>query len=296
MIYLYFVFTIALAYVTRPLFLNLLREGKLIQSNYQEEEIPVGMGLYLFFNLVTDWSLGYLIGLYPIQRFIVVLVLIGIFCFLGFIDDLLGNRKARGLVGHFSCLLKGQLTTGGLKALGAGIISLVVVIYISNSFTEAVVSWFTLLLVTNFINLLDLRPGRALKVFSLALFLLFLFSPWGSLPIWVLAIPLLPLLFFYMPLDLGALAMLGDTGANLLGGILGYFIIQIMGIWGEVVVFFLLALVHLYSERYSLSTLIEENSILSWFDQLGRSEFEQRETVKHSSPVRLEENDDRSSE
>ncbi|MCK4260972.1 MAG: glycosyl transferase family 4 [Halanaerobiales bacterium] len=269
MIYLFALFCVVLAFVTRPLFLNLLIDADAIQENYQRKEIPVGMGLYLFFNLATLWSIGYIIGLYSIQRFFPILLLTGIFSFLGFIDDLLGNRKARGLIGHFGCLLKGRLTTGGLKALGAAVISLVVVYYSTDQAVEAVISWFTLLLLTNFINLLDLRPGRALKVFTVSLLALFVVY-WQLGDIWYLAIPLVPLMLFYFPLDLSALAMLGDTGANLLGGILGYFLIQTVGFWGEVGILVTLMLVHLYSERYSLSVLIEENRVLGWLDRLGR--------------------------
>lgn len=272
MIYLVILFSVALAYVTRPLFLNLLIEGDLQQANFQDKQIPVGMGLYIFFNLAIVWSLGYLLNVYPVDKFVTILLLTAIFSFLGFIDDQLGDKKTQGLVGHFRCLLEGRLTTGGLKALGAALIGLVVVIYSTDNLTQAVVSWFTLLLVTNFINLVDLRPGRALKVFTVGLTLLFFLSPWRSLPTWYLAIPILPILFFYFPLDLSASTMLGDTGANLLGGVLGFFIIQVVSFWGQVVIFFLLAFVHLYSERYSISALIEKNSVLTWFDQLGREE------------------------
>lgn len=271
MIYLFTLLSFVLAYITRPLFINLLLEGGVIRPNYEERMIPLGMGLYLFFNLATLWSIGYLIGLYPIQRFFPVLLLTGIFAFLGFIDDLLGNRKARGLIGHFRCLLQGNLTTGGLKALGAAVIALVLVYYTTHSLVEAFVSWFTLLLVTNFINLMDLRPGRALKIFTVSILILFLIY-WRMVDIWYLAIPLVPLLIFYSPLDLSAEAMLGDTGANLLGGLVGYFLIQTVGFWGEVVILFSLMVIHLYSERYSISTMIDENQVLHWLDHLGRRE------------------------
>lgn len=269
MVYLFAILAIGLAYVTRPLFLNLLIEGEMVRPNYREEQIPLGMGLYLFFNLAALWSFGYIMGLYPIQRFFPILLLTGIFTFLGFIDDLLGNRKARGLVGHFRCLLTGKLTTGGLKALGAAVIALAIVYYTSDTATEAFVSWLGLLLTTNLINLLDLRPGRALKVFTFGMLFLLGFY-WQYTDIWYLAIPIVPVLFFYFPLDLSAGAMMGDTGANLLGGILGYFLIQTVGFWGEAIIVFLLLLVHLFSERNSLSVMIEENRLLNWLDRLGR--------------------------
>lgn len=273
MVYLFVLVSLSLAFVTRPLFMNLLMEGDLLRPNYRGESIPLGMGLYLFFNLAVLWSFGYVMGLYPIQRCFLLLMLTGVFSFLGFIDDLLGDEKARGLVGHFRCLLTGRLTTGGLKALGAAVMALVVVYYTCDTVTQAFVSWVTLLFTTNFINLLDLRPGRAVKVFLLGMFALFVATGWYA-NIWYLAIPLVPVVVYYFPLDLSAIAMMGDTGANLLGGILGYFIIQTVGFWGEVIIAFFLMLLHLYSERSSLSMMIEENRLLHWFDQLGRRRVE----------------------
>jgi UDP-N-acetylmuramyl pentapeptide phosphotransferase/UDP-N-acetylglucosamine-1-phosphate transferase len=154
--------------------------------------------------------------------------------------------------------------------LGAGVIALAIVYYTSNTPAEAFVSWLALILTTNLINLLDLRPGRALKVFTVGMILL-LGVYWQFTDIWYLAIPIVPVIFFYFPLDLSASAMMGDTGANLLGGILGYFLIQTVGFWGEVVIVFFLMFVHLFSERYSLSAMIEENRVLNWLDQLGRT-------------------------
>lgn len=258
-----------LAFVTRPLFMNLLLESNLLRPNYRGKSIPSGMGLYLFFNLAVLWSFGYLINIYPFQRFFPVLLLAGIFAFLGFVDDLLGNHKARGFIGHFRYLLAGRLTTGGLKALGAATISLVIVYYSTHTLSQAFVSWLNILLITNLINLMDLRPGRALKVFTFLFFLLFLFT-WHLSGIWYLAVPVLAVLVFYFPLDFSAIAMMGDTGANLLGGILGFFVIQTVGFWGEGAILFVVILIHLYSERYSISTLIEENRLLAWLDRLGR--------------------------
>lgn len=271
MIYLFTILTFVLAVVTKPLFLNLLLESQLIQNNYKREVIPTGMGLYLFFNLATSWSLGYLSGIYTLQSFVLLLMLSGFFAFLGFIDDILGDKKERGFIGHFGSLINGKLTTGGLKALGAAVISLVVVYYISDTVTETFISWLTLLFVTNFINLLDLRPGRALKMFTAGLLFLFVFT-W-QLDIWYLAIPILATLTFYFPMDISAEAMMGDTGANLLGGVLGYFIIQTVGVLGEGVILFSIALVNLYSERNSLSAYIEKNRVLDFFDKMGRDDI-----------------------
>ena len=53
---------------------------------------------------------------------------------LGIIDDLLGNRNTTGLKGHIGQLFKFKLTTGGLKALMGGVVSIFVSLSFSNNF------------------------------------------------------------------------------------------------------------------------------------------------------------------
>jgi hypothetical protein len=90
---------------------------------------------------------------------------------LGLLDDVLGSGDRRGFRGHVQALLHGRLTTGGVKLLGGGLLALAT--------AYAVVGgWWTwrlpaaavlIALSANALNLFDLRPGRALKVFWVVL-------------------------------------------------------------------------------------------------------------------------------
>jgi hypothetical protein len=66
--------------------------------------------------------------------------------------------------------------------------------------------------------------------------------------------------------------MLGDAGANVLGGVLGLnLVLNAPALW-QLLYFTVLVLIHLLTEKISLSRLIAENNFLSLLDQLGRTE------------------------
>jgi len=180
-------------------------------------------------------------------------MLVGISVLLGFMDDLFGTHDDKGFHGHLSALSSGRLTTGGLKALGIGAISAVYAWHIAQGRSAAASGWMetvgTWLLATlvialsaNFINLMDLRPGRALKVYSLLIVIaapLFAVdasrafsvyasslaelgvAPWLSVD--TLLAALLMVLVLLGPVaavwrfDLGEEGMLGDAGSNVMG-------------------------------------------------------------------------------
>ena len=102
-------------------------------------------------------------------------------CFaLGLIDDALGSRVDRGFGGHLRTLAQGRITTGMLKLVGISAASLVAGAIMSGFApwgrqgpeSPALRIGLTLLagaaiaLTSNLVNLLDLRPGRALKGYS----------------------------------------------------------------------------------------------------------------------------------
>jgi UDP-N-acetylmuramyl pentapeptide phosphotransferase/UDP-N-acetylglucosamine-1-phosphate transferase len=70
------------------------------------------------------------------------------------------------------------------------------------------------------LNLLDLRPGRAIKGFLIFLFLIAILGL-GDID-WLLLAPLLGAVLYYLLIDLRAGAMMGDAGSNVLGLTLGY--------------------------------------------------------------------------
>jgi UDP-GlcNAc:undecaprenyl-phosphate GlcNAc-1-phosphate transferase len=260
-----------LTLITLPLFLRLLQEAGATRPNYRGESIPVGMGLIFVFVyilvafLLAYWAAGDLV--------LLVLFLVGVvfFALLGLLDDLLGSRENRGLKGHFGALLNGKLTTGALKALGGGAGALLIS-FISlpgRPWWEILTAALLMALAANTINLVDLRPGRAIKVFYLW-FLILLAVFQDKLPL-VLIAPLAGGLLACAPADLKARAMLGDTGANLLGAALGMASVWTMTFPAQLAVVAFLMLLHLFTERYSLTMIIEKNRLLRFLDNLGRS-------------------------
>ncbi len=85
--------------------------------------------------------------------------------FAGIMDDIIGNRNVSGLKGHFKSLFKGTLTTGGFKALYGGFVGLLISVVLTRSIPEIVLNTLIIALSTNLMNLMDLRPGRAIKVY-----------------------------------------------------------------------------------------------------------------------------------
>ncbi len=125
-----------------------------------------------------------------------------------------------------------------------------------------------LVLATNAFNLLDLRPGRSTKAFVLLGLGLALGS--GEVrPLWGLGLFTAPALvagFF----DLRERAMLGDTGANLLGALAGLWLVLTLSGTGQIVALALLALFTVYGELRSISTLVERTPVLRELDSWGR--------------------------
>jgi UDP-N-acetylmuramyl pentapeptide phosphotransferase/UDP-N-acetylglucosamine-1-phosphate transferase len=63
--------------------------------------------------------------------------------------------------------------------------------------------------------------------------------------------------------------MLGDTGSNLLGGLLGLgLVLAVHSLIGRVVILLCLLALHFLAERVSLTRVIEQNPILRKLDAL----------------------------
>ena len=123
-------------------------------------------------------------------------------------------------------------------------------------------------LFTNLLNLLDLRPGRAIKGF---LFFLLLIAILGLGDIdWLLLAPLLGAVLYYLLIDLRAGAMMGDAGSNVLGLTLGYLCVISLGLLPRLFILLGLLTMHWYTEKYSLSQTIEKVKVLKLLDELGR--------------------------
>jgi UDP-N-acetylmuramyl pentapeptide phosphotransferase/UDP-N-acetylglucosamine-1-phosphate transferase len=187
--------------------------------------------------------------------------------FAGILDDIVGNRDVSGLKGHFKSLLKGKLTTGGFKAIFGGFVGVVISIGVSSNIFDIIINTLIIALSTNLMNLLDLRPGRAIKVYLFLAILIFLTI--AGYPKGLLLL-IVPSVLVYFTHDLKAKAMMGDTGSNVLGISIGILVAMGYGLGVRVGWLVFLIFIHLLTEKYSLTKIIEQNKFLNFIDKLGR--------------------------
>jgi UDP-N-acetylmuramyl pentapeptide phosphotransferase/UDP-N-acetylglucosamine-1-phosphate transferase len=239
-----------------------------VRSNYRNEQIPVSAGISFAMTLLLVYLLYHLAG-HNVPHSQLFLLSILAVSFLGFIDDMLGRRDTTGLKGHFGALIQARLTTGGLKALGGGVIAFYIALFISPDWGNIILNTFLIALTTNFINLLDLRPGRAVKGTLLGLVVLTAVA-FKNMN-WLLVAPMLGAMLFYFPRDLKGQVMMGDAGSNVLGLALGFWAATGLPLLARIIMLALLVAVHGYTERRSLTETIDKVKILRTIDQLGRN-------------------------
>jgi len=291
------------------------RRPFMLRKNYAGREVPLGLGFVWPLWGVGVAVLALLSRLQVFRNALGALILpnLGVFLLLiaiaalaafafGLIDDIGGVGTSKGFRGHLKALARGKLTTGAVKLFGIGITALVLArtLFLWGLFgLDGLISvrWlFGLLLLggsialcANFINLCDLRPGRASKTTILLLVIGFLFLPgayvevagkymfWQSLAQGLLSkLPLflallLPVLITLRS-DLREQGMLGDAGANPAGFIAGvYLAMWLSGNLVGLAIFFLIMLaLNLASEKFSFTQVIERNPLLSRLDRIGR--------------------------
>ncbi|MCK0115931.1 hypothetical protein MWU57_02705 [Isoptericola sp. S6320L] len=257
------------------------------RTNHGGEPVSMLEGPAVALGLVAGSAVS---GGEPRERAATVLACAGAGAF-GVLDDLAEDttHSTKGLRGHLGALAQGRLTTGGLKVLGIGTTSLLAAAVGTRRrggavghATDVAVNGALIAGTANLVNLLDLRPGRALKASAL------------------LAAPLVGCAGGQVgalvgasaasaPADLGARDMLGDGGANALGAFVGtrwalcaprpVRLLALAGVAG----------LTLASERVSFSAVIERTPWLRRIDQAGRRAAdvppEDREAASDEGPT-----------
>lgn len=190
----------------------------------------------------------------------------------GALDDLAGDSRSKGLRGHLGALARGEVTTGALKILGIGATAAVAAALTDRRATRrgpvaSVAGAATIALGANLGNLLDLRPGRALKAGLLVAVPLLVAGARERSATAAVAGASLALL----PEDLAGRAMLGDTGANALGAALATAYVGRAGLRGRAAAAAALLALTLASERVSFTKVIESTPVLRELDQWGRA-------------------------
>jgi UDP-GlcNAc:undecaprenyl-phosphate GlcNAc-1-phosphate transferase len=183
----------------------------------------------------------------------------------GAYDDLAGAGSAKGFHGHLSALRRGEVTSGAVKIAGIGATGLAAAGLITRKPVDTLVGGALIAGAANLVNLLDLRPGRALKVGLLHAPLAVAGGPAGALVAGPLGAGAA-----LLPEDLEERAMLGDAGANALGALIGTALLMRYGRAGRFVHLAGIAALTAASEKVSFSAVIDSTPALRWFDQLGR--------------------------
>ena len=187
----------------------------------------------------------------------------------GFIDDRASahedERAVKGFAGHLGALARGKASAGTVKIVLIGSTSLAAAAIRTGASTDTVIDGCLVAGCANLVNLLDLRPGRALKAVALAgaTLLTGAAGPHRSLLVTTAAT-----VATVLPADLGERTMLGDTGANALGAAVGSVVCgrsRPLRLTVLAVVAGLTAL----SEKVSFSCVIAGNPLLRRLDQVG---------------------------
>ena len=184
----------------------------------------------------------------------------------GCYDDLAGSSSRKGLRGHLGALRHGEVTTGAVKLGGIGVTGLASAVLVGGPAADVAINAGLIAGGANLLNLFDLRPGRAIKVAVLSSAAIEAVAPSAAAG---LAAPIGAALAV-LPEDLGERAMLGDTGANALGAMLGAAAASALPRSARIVL--LVGIVGLTgaSEKISFTKVIARTPPLNWLDMLGR--------------------------
>jgi UDP-N-acetylmuramyl pentapeptide phosphotransferase/UDP-N-acetylglucosamine-1-phosphate transferase len=248
------------------------------RPNFRKRFIPTGVGIVVAFAVVLVEGGRVVCGAAGIgdseaPGLSRVLVLVAAFGFgaLGFVDDVLGGDAERGWRGHLGALREGRLSAGGVKIVGGGTLGLMLCSAGGSGFGglgRLLADGALVALAANLANAFDRAPGRAVKVGLVAWVPLALVAGTGPAGV-AIAVPIgatLGLLEF----DLGERLMLGDAGANLLGGVLGVGAVLALGPEARNIVLIALVVLNVLAEVTSFSRWIDKTPPLRRLDRLGR--------------------------
>lgn len=185
----------------------------------------------------------------------------------GAYDDIAGSGASRGFRGHLAALRRGEVSSGVVKVAGIGAASMAAAALVRGDARDVLLDGATMAAAANLANLLDLRPGRALKAVLLATPAMLLDRGYAGD---VASAPIGAALAM-LPEDLGERAMLGDAGANALGALVGLAVTTRLDRGGRAAVLGGLLGLTAASEVVSFTEVIQRTPPLRFLDELGRS-------------------------
>jgi UDP-N-acetylmuramyl pentapeptide phosphotransferase/UDP-N-acetylglucosamine-1-phosphate transferase len=188
---------------------------------------------------------------------------------LGLLDDLAGAGESGGFAGHLGALRHGRFTTGSLKLFGGAAVAIVAVQGPrSDSLGRVLLDAALIALCANAANLFDRAPGRTLKV-SLLAFVALAAATGAPAELLGVAVAVGAAAGLLWP-DLREQLMLGDVGANVLGGALGLGVVIATAPTTRTLVLLGVLALNLASEGVSFSKVIDRVPPLRALDRAGR--------------------------
>ncbi|TDC37815.1 hypothetical protein [Micromonospora sp. KC213] len=203
----------------------------------------------------------------------------------GLYDDVVGARPeqkaAKGFTGHLAALREGRVTAGVVKVVGVGAAGLGAAALLAadprvaahrrrqrqgvlGRTVDVLLGAGVVAGTANLVNLLDLRPGRALKS-GLLLGVPLTTGPHGGI-----AAGAVGAASGLLAEDLDEQVMVGDSGANALGALLGVALAARTGPLGRAGILAVLAGLTAASEKVSFTAVIQRTPGLRELDELGR--------------------------
>ena len=254
---------------------DLLAAPVLRRRNYRDQMVPTAGGVLIVLAVLVIEAgravLGALgLGDEPGLTLARSLVLFAVFGFgmLGLIDDLIGGEEAQGFRGHLGALFRGRVTTGLMKLLGGAAVAVVLVATPGfASGRRLIVDAVLIALAANLGNLLDRAPGRATKAGLVAYLPLAVVLGTGSVGIAIA--PVMGAALGLLGPDLREQVMLGDTGANVIGAVLGLGVVLGLGQTARTSVLVVVLGLNVAAELVSFSRIIERVPPLRALDRWG---------------------------
>jgi UDP-N-acetylmuramyl pentapeptide phosphotransferase/UDP-N-acetylglucosamine-1-phosphate transferase len=248
-----------------------LEAGGHTVTNYRGAAIPCPLGIIIVAaSALTIGALAALHQLGATDRFVIVApaFVLGVAA-LGLFDDAYSG-PSRGWRGHGGAVAAGQFPTGLLKAVGTHGLAADASdeLLFARDTGQFLLEVLVLVLATNLFNIIDLRPGRAVKAYVLLLAGLLIAE----------GLDLLEAVGAYTgailvagAYDLRERGMLGDTGANLVGAAAGVaLVLTISSTTGLAIAAAVLAAITAYGEFRSISALVDRAPGLRHLDSIGR--------------------------
>ncbi|WCK55938.1 hypothetical protein PP175_08485 [Aneurinibacillus sp. Ricciae_BoGa-3] len=254
-------------------FRGFARRGR-VGLNYREEKVPLGYGIVMPFVILagTVAAASPLLFIQFDSRLLIIAMLCLLVAVAGWLDDYYGSSSVKGFTGHWLAFFKERnVTTGAVKAVTGFFCAFLSAVLIGGSAWSCTVNVLLIALSINVINLLDLRPGRALKGFWLLIAISYFI---GEVPPVYQPFLLLTLAVTLASasIDFAGRAMMGDTGSNTLGFAAGVLLASSLPLFLRLILSISFLALHMYAESVSLTRVIDQNKWLRTLDQLGRQQ------------------------